>query len=107
MTGVRKGTKTPTSLTSAADIRLSEKRGQGLMDHLTIIAQRTEAALACQVPEKLHPLSANTLAAFLQNNLSEGEFARLFSMADSAYVALTECILDKANAAEMALALLQ
>lgn len=73
------------------------------MDHLTIIVQRTEAVFACQVPEKLHPLSANTLAAFLENNMSEWEFGRLFSLANSTYVALTECILNHIDAAKITL----
>ncbi len=63
------------------------------MDQIAIIAQRTQAVLACDLPATLHPLSANTLEAFLADNMVVEEFARFFSLADSSYIALTSCIL--------------
>ncbi len=76
------------------------------MDQIAIITQRQQAVSACELPERLHPLSANTLEAFLANNMAVEEFARFFSLADSGYIALTNCILAALENAPLVVAAL-
>lgn len=48
--------------------------------------------LAC-LPSHLHPVSAQILTLFLDGSLPIGEFRRLFSLPDSDYLPVTDCIL--------------
>ena len=62
------------------------------MDQEIKIEQRQEALLSCDLPADLHPLAANSLEAFLRDDLPLSEFARLFSLANSAYLTVTDCV---------------
>lgn len=48
--------------------------------------------LAC-LPPHLHPVSAQVLFLFLDGNLTLAEFRRLFSLPNSDYIPVTNCIL--------------
>ena len=54
--------------------------------------QQARILWTCDVPEKLHPLSANALKHFLEHDLPVGEFARLFALPNSDYAAIADCI---------------
>ncbi len=76
------------------------------MDRIATIEQRAQAVLGCQVPETLHPLSASALDAFLRDELPVAAFARLFPMANSSYISVTDCILAFIEITKPALAAL-
>jgi hypothetical protein len=48
--------------------------------------------LAC-LPPHLHPVSAQILALFLSGDLPVEEFRRMFSLPNSDYLPVTDCIL--------------
>ena len=48
--------------------------------------------IAC-LPSHLHPVSAQILYLFLDGSLPISEFRRLFSLPDSDYLPVTDCIL--------------
>jgi hypothetical protein len=48
--------------------------------------------LAC-LPPHLHPVSAQILDLFLNGNLPLEEFRRMFSLPNSDYLPVTDCIL--------------
>ena len=48
--------------------------------------------LAC-LPPHLHPVSAQILQLFLNGDLTLGEFRRMFSLPNSDYLPVTDCIL--------------
>ena len=48
--------------------------------------------LAC-LPSHLHPVSAQVLLLFLDGDLTLAEFRRLFSLPNSDYISVTNCIL--------------
>lgn len=50
------------------------------------------AVLAC-LPTKLHPVSMQILDLFLDGRLPLEEFRRLFSLPNSDYLAVTDCVL--------------
>ena len=49
--------------------------------------------LAC-LPPHLHPISAKILDLFLSGILPLGEFRRMFSLPNSDYLQVTDCILN-------------
>jgi hypothetical protein len=51
------------------------------------------AVLAC-LPSHLHPVSAQILDLFLSGILPVGEFRRMFSLPNSDYLPVTDCILN-------------
>lgn len=53
----------------------------------TLIAQ-----LACEFPERLHPVSRLFLDAFLEQRMPATEFQRFFSLPNSDYIQLAECL---------------
>ena len=55
--------------------------------------ERRKAVLSCDLPLDLHPVASNSLDAFLEGRLPIEEFARYFSIANSAYISVTDCIL--------------
>jgi len=63
------------------------------MEQTLNLAQRRDALSFCDRPLDLHPLAANTMEAFLRDEMPLSEFARLFSLANSAYISITDCIL--------------
>ena len=46
----------------------------------------------CEFPTRLHPVSETFLTAWLQSELSTNQFQRLFSLPNSDYIALAECL---------------
>jgi len=68
------------------------------MQDILTIDLRAQAVSACGIPEDLHPLSASALTEFLNGQLPTVEFARLFSLANSAYLSATDCILSNLEA---------
>ena len=46
----------------------------------------------CEFPERLHPVSKMFLEAFLEGRMSPAEFQRFFSLPNSDYIALAECL---------------
>ena len=52
----------------------------------------TPVILAC-LPSHLHPVSAQILEMFLNGSLPLEEFRRLFSLPNSDYLSVTDCIL--------------
>jgi hypothetical protein len=52
----------------------------------------TPVILAC-LPPHLHPVSAQILEMFLSGSLPLEEFRRLFSLPNSDYLPVTDCIL--------------
>ena len=63
------------------------------MDQTANIERRQNAALSCDLPLDLHPLATNTLESFLDGRMPLEDFARYFSIANSAYISVTDCIL--------------
>ncbi len=62
------------------------------MENFFFTLERSELDSACGLPAKLHPASANALEYLLANDLSWTEFARLFSLPNSSYIPMAECI---------------
>lgn len=50
------------------------------------------AALTCDFPERLHPVSRLFLDAFLEGRMSASDFQRFFSLPNSDYIPLAECL---------------
>ncbi|NIR28974.1 MAG: hypothetical protein GWN84_06600 [Gammaproteobacteria bacterium] len=48
--------------------------------------------LGCEFPERLHPVSRLFLDAFLEGRMSAAEFQRFFSLPNSDYIPLAECL---------------
>lgn len=48
--------------------------------------------LACDFPERLHPVSRLFLDAYLEQRMSTEEFQRFFSLPNSDYIQLAECL---------------
>lgn len=46
----------------------------------------------CEFPERLHPVSKMFLEAFLEGRMSSVEFQRFFSLPNSDYIVLAECL---------------
>lgn len=72
------------------------------MENLAHFTDRTELAIACDIPTELHPLSASALELFLANDLSWQEFARYFTLPNSAYIPAMECIQSFVNVVKIA-----
>ena len=51
------------------------------------------AMVACQFPERLHPVSQLFLDLFLRGRLTTPEFLRFFSLPNSDYLPLAECFI--------------
>jgi hypothetical protein len=47
----------------------------------------------CTVPERLHPASEHFLWLYLRGDMSEQHFQRLFSLPNSDYIPLAECLI--------------
>ncbi len=62
------------------------------MENLFFNIEPSELDSACGLPAKLHPASANALEHLLANDLPWEEFARLFSLPNSFYIPMAECI---------------
>lgn len=48
--------------------------------------------LACEFPERLHPVSRVFLDAFLDGRMTAAQFKRFFSLPNSDYIPLAECL---------------
>ena len=48
--------------------------------------------LVCSFPERLHPVSQLFLDAFLEGRMTAAEFRRFFSLPNSDYIPLAECL---------------
>ena len=48
----------------------------------------------CEVPDRLHPVSAYFLRQFTLGEISEAYFLRSFSLPNSDYIPLGRCIAD-------------
>ena len=48
----------------------------------------------CEFPVRIHPVSAQLLEMFLNGNLAHALFQRFFSLPNSDYIALAECIVQ-------------
>ena len=46
----------------------------------------------CEFPARIHPFSAQLLEMFLDGRLTHASFQRFFSLPNSDYIALAECI---------------
>ena len=62
------------------------------MSPLTELLKRSW--LHCEFPERLHPVSQLFLEAFLEARMSRGEFQRFFSLPNSDYIPLAECVVE-------------
>ena len=47
---------------------------------------------ACDLPVKMHPVSREFLQYFLEGKLTPAEFLRVFSLPNSDYLPLAECL---------------
>lgn len=52
------------------------------------------AQLACQFPERLHPVSQMFFDRFLEGFLSTADFLRFFSLPNSDYIELGHCFMQ-------------
>ncbi len=50
------------------------------------------AALSCEFPVRMHPVSELFLNAWLENRISSADFQRFFSLPNSDYIPLAECL---------------
>jgi len=48
----------------------------------------------CDFPERLHPVSRGFLEAFLEGRMSRDNFQRFFSLPNSDYISLAECVAE-------------
>ena len=51
-------------------------------------------ASVCEFPARLHPVSEVFLHAWLRGDMSTGQFQRYFSLPNSDYIALAECLVQ-------------
>ncbi len=72
------------------------------MENLAQFTDRAELAITCDIPAKLHPMSAHALEIFLANDLSWQAFARYFTLPNSAYIPVMECIQSFVNVVNIA-----
>lgn len=49
------------------------------------------------MPEQLHPVSERFLVAFLEGRMSQKNFQRFFSLPNSDYIPLAECVVELFN----------
>ena len=52
----------------------------------------------CEFPVRIHPVSAQLLEMFLDGNLAHAMFQRFFSLPNSDYIPLAECIIQSPRA---------
>ncbi len=50
------------------------------------------AHVACNFPDRLHPVSQLFLDAFIQGRMTTPEFLRFFSLPNSDYIPLARCL---------------
>ncbi len=53
--------------------------------------------LACEFPERLHPVSQLFLDQYVTGVMSTDLFLRFFSLPNSDYISLGRCIVDSVN----------
>ncbi|MCB9957655.1 MAG: hypothetical protein H6843_03480 [Rhodospirillaceae bacterium] len=53
--------------------------------------------ILCIWPERMHPVSAQILDLYLHRRLPEAEFLRAFSLPNSDYIPLSQCIVAMLN----------
>lgn len=49
--------------------------------------------IACQFPERLHPVSQMLLDYFIAGEISTPEFLRFFSLPNSDYIPIAQCFI--------------
>lgn len=54
----------------------------------------TIAQSLCEFPARLHPVSQMFLDAFLQGRLARADFLRFFSLPNSDYIPLGQCLVQ-------------
>ena len=58
-----------------------------------MITREIATQTLCSLPETLHPLSASALDQLLAHQVAWVEFVRYFTLPNSDYLALADCIL--------------
>ena len=53
--------------------------------------------IVCIWPERLHPVSAQILEQYVAGRMPEAEFLRSFSLPNSDYISLSQCIVAMLN----------
>ena len=58
---------------------------------------REVVPIFCVWPDRLHPVSAEILHLYLVGRMPEREFLRAFSLPNSDYITLSQCIVGMLN----------
>lgn len=54
----------------------------------------TLSRLHCELPQSLHPVSESFLEAYLQGRMAQDVFQRFFSLPNSDYIPLAQCVVE-------------